>query len=151
MLKIDNINASYGKIEVLQDISLEMNESDLIAVIGANGAGKSTLMKTVMGLLKPTTGTIKFNGNEIQGEQTHKIVSMGITLVPEGRRIFPKLSVFENIEMGAYTNKLSKAKFDEKVEEVYSIFPRLKERSKQQGGTLSGGEQQMLALARPNE
>lgn len=148
MLKVDNINVSYGKIEVLHGISLEMNESDLVAVIGANGAGKSTLMKTIMGLLTPTAGTIKFNGNEIQGKQTHKIVSSGIILVPEGRRIFPKLSVLENIEMGAYSKQSNKARFKEKVEEVYSIFPRLKERSKQPGGTLSGGEQQMLAIAR---
>lgn len=148
MLKVDNINVSYGKIEVLHGVSLEIKEGELVTVIGANGAGKSTLMKTIMGLLKPTSGKIIFNDEEIQGMKTHKIVTNGVILVPEGRRIFPKLTVFENIEMGAYNKAVNKSKFKENVEKIYNIFPRLKERERQLGGTLSGGEQQMLAIAR---
>jgi branched-chain amino acid transport system ATP-binding protein len=148
LLEIDNIQVSYGEIEVLHGISMSVNESDRVAVIGANGAGKSTLMKTIMGLLTPKAGKILFKGEAIQGLKPHRIVPKGIVLVPEGRKIFPKLTVRENLEMGAYTQNYTKPEFNLRLEQCYDIFPRLKERANQHGGTLSGGEQQMLAISR---
>lgn len=148
MLDIDKIVVSYGRIQVLHELSISIGETDIVSVVGANGAGKSTLLRTITGLLKPSSGSINFMGNNIHGVAPHLIVSKGITLVPEGRRVFPKLSVRDNLEMGAYSKKYDKKKMNEMVDMVYDIFPRLRERMKQMGGTLSGGEQQMLAIAR---
>ncbi len=148
MLKIDNINVSYGDIHVLHDVSIEIGEGELVAMIGANGAGKTTLIKSIMGINHPEKGSIVFNGEDISNMATHKIVNRGIICVPEGRHVFPKLSVEDNLKVGGFSLKLSAKKMRERREEVYSLFPRLKERAKQYGGTLSGGEQQMLAIGR---
>lgn len=148
MLDIDKIVVSYGRIQVLHELSVSIGETDIVSVVGANGAGKSTLLRTITGLLKPSSGSISFMGHHIHGVAPHLIVGKGITLVPEGRHVFPKLSVRDNLEMGAYSKKYDKNKMNEMVDMVYDIFPRLRERMKQLGGTLSGGEQQMLAIAR---
>ena len=137
------------KVQVLHDLSIQVGEQSIVSIIGANGAGKTTLMKTIVGALKPNKGNIQFCSKDITKLPTHKIVLEGITYVPEGRKIFPELTVQENLEMGAYVRKgLSKTQLNNELEELYDIFPRLKERIKQLGGTLSGGEQQMLAIAR---
>ena len=144
MLKVENVNVSYGSVKILWDVDFHIDEGEIITIIGPNGAGKTTIAKTIMGLLRPTPGTIKFNGNPIHQAPTHKIVEGGIALVPEGRELFPKMTIIENLQMGAYTS-------DEKEDTlkwVFNLFPRLEERQKQSAGTLSGGEQQMLAIAR---
>jgi branched-chain amino acid transport system ATP-binding protein len=146
MLEISGINVYYGAIHALEDVSISVEEGEIVAIIGSNGAGKSTLLRTISGLLRPRTGTIKFQGEEIQGEAAHKIVQMGISHSPEGRRIFTNMSVLENLQLGAYTRK--DAEIDSDMEEVMRRFPRLKERIRQNAGTLSGGEQQMLAVGR---
>lgn len=148
MLTVDKIVVSYGKIQVLHGISLTIGEKDIVSVVGANGAGKSTLLNTITGLIKPGSGTICFKGENIQGAPPHVIASKGLALVPEGRHIFPRLTVKDNLEMGAYYRRYSATQIREKLETMYELFPRLKERNKQLGGTLSGGEQQMLAIAR---
>ena len=145
MLKIENLSVSYGGIKALRNISLEVPEGQIVTLIGANGAGKSTTLRSVVGLVKAHEGKIEFNGKNILNLPTNKIIEQGITLVPEGRRVFPDLTVLENIKIGAY---LRNDNLDEDIEWVYSLFPRLKERSWQLAGTLSGGEQQMLAVAR---
>jgi branched-chain amino acid transport system ATP-binding protein len=147
MLKLSNVNTFYGNIHALKGMSLEVNQGEIVTLIGSNGAGKTTTLKTIMGLLKPESGKIEFEGQEIQGLKPDKIVSSGITLVPEGRQVFPFMSVFENLEMGAYSRK-SKHEVKLNLERVYSLFPKLLDRKGQQAGTLSGGEQQMLAMAR---
>jgi len=147
MLKIRNLKACYGSINALKGIDLEVDEGEIVTLIGANGAGKSTTLKCISGLIKQVDGEIIFQEKNILGVPAHKIVEMGICQVPEGRRIFGNLTVRENLIMGAYTIK-DKKKIDEKMERVFSIFPRLKERINQLGGTLSGGEQQMLAIGR---
>jgi branched-chain amino acid transport system ATP-binding protein len=147
MLKIENINVSYGDVQVLKDVSMDIRQGELLAVIGANGAGKTTLLKTISGLLRPSEGGIAFLGENIAGMDPDKIVSKGIIHVPEGRMLFPDMSVRENLEMGAFLVK-SKQVTEERLESVYSLFPRLKERESQLAGTLSGGEQQMLAVGR---
>jgi branched-chain amino acid transport system ATP-binding protein len=147
MLKLSNVNTFYGNIHALKGMSLEVNQGEIVTLIGSNGAGKTTTLKTIMGLLKPESGKIEFEGQEIQGLKPDKIVSSGITLVPEGRQVFPFMSVFENLEMGAYSRK-SKREVKLNLERVYSLFPKLLDRKGQQAGTLSGGEQQMLAMAR---
>jgi len=144
MLTVENVNVSYGSVKILWDVDFYIDEGEIITIIGPNGAGKTTIAKTIMGLLKPTSGTIEFNGNLIHQAPTHKIVESGIALVPEGRELFPKMTIMENLQMGAYTS-------DEKentLEWVFNLFPRLEERQKQSAGTMSGGEQQMLAIAR---
>lgn len=150
MLKLDNVYTAYGNIEALKGISLEVGQSKIVAIIGANGAGKSTMLNTISGVLHPKQGGIEFLGERIDRLAPHTIVERGISHVPEGRRIFPQLTVLENLEMGAYARKLktqnSKLKTD--MEKFFYYFPILKERLKQPGGTLSGGEQQMLAIAR---
>ena len=149
MLKVNGVDTFYGKVQVLHDLSIQVGEQSIVSIIGANGAGKTTLMKTIVGALKPNKGNIQFCSKDITKLPTHKIVLEGITYVPEGRKIFPELTVQENLEMGAYVRKgLSKTQLNNELEELYDIFPRLKERIKQLGGTLSGGEQQMLAIAR---
>ena len=145
MLKVTDLHVNYGGIKAVKGISFEVPDGEVVTLIGANGAGKSTTLKSIAGLIKPSGGTIEFNGEDITGKNTTDIVRMGITLVPEGRRIFPDLTVLENLKIGAY---LRKDDLKEDIEWVYSIFPRLKEREWQEGGTLSGGEQQMLAVAR---
>ncbi|WP_054696089.1 ABC transporter ATP-binding protein [Syntrophomonas palmitatica] len=147
MLRIDEIDVYYGAIHALKRLSLEVEEGSIVTLIGANGAGKTTTLKTVSGLLRPKTGRILFNNNDITKIPPEKIVGLGISQVPEGRRVFPSLSVLENLEMGAYLRKDKKA-IAADMENVFSRFPRLRERSKQLAGTLSGGEQQMLAIGR---
>ncbi len=145
MLKVEDLQVYYGSIHAIKGISFEVNEGEIVTLIGANGAGKSTTLNTVAGLLKPRGGSVQFDGKSILGVQAHKIVSRGLALCPEGRRIFLQLTVEENLEMGAYTQPNGMA---ESMEMVYEHFPRLKERRRQVAGTLSGGEQQMLAMGR---
>lgn len=145
MLKVNDIHVYYGKIHAVKGVSFEVNEGEIVSLIGANGAGKSTILKTVSGLMHPKSGTIEFMGKDIAHMEPNKIVTKGLVHVPEGRRVFAHMSVMENIEMGAYI--LGKAP-EEAVEDVFTRFPRLKERRKQEAGTLSGGEQQMLAMGR---
>lgn len=147
LLEINNIEVYYGVIKALKGVSLEVNEGEIVALIGANGAGKSTTMKAIMGLIKVKEGSITYNSKRIDKLKTHEIVKMGLTLVPEGRRIFQELTVYENLMMGAYTIK-SQEKIKEDIKEIFSLFPRLEERKNQIAGTLSGGEQQMLAISR---
>ena len=146
MLEVNGINVYYGSIHAIRDISFEVNAGEIVTLIGANGAGKSTTLQTISGLLRSKTGSIVFNGLSLGNIPAHKIVSMGIAHVPEGRRIFQQMSVEENIEMGAFTRPA--AEYAERVENVFDHFPRLKERRRQIAGTLSGGEQQMLAMGR---
>lgn len=145
MLKIDNLEVAYGGIKAVKGISLEVPDGEIVTLIGANGAGKSTTLRTIVGLVKARAGSILWDGEELIGASTESIVGKGITLVPEGRRVFPDLSVLENIRIGAYMRKDA---LERDIEMVYSLFPRLRERSWQLAGTLSGGEQQMLAVAR---
>lgn len=145
MLSINNLKVNYGGIEAVKNISFDVTEGSIVTLIGANGAGKSTTLRSIAGLVKPSDGSIKFMDEEITGKSSDIIVSKGITLVPEGRRIFPDLTVLENLKIGAY---LRKDDYTEDLNWVYDLFPRLKERSWQAGGTLSGGEQQMLAVGR---
>ena len=145
MLKIENLSVNYGGIEAVRDISFEVPEGAIITLIGANGAGKSTTLRAIAGLLKPKSGSITYNGEELIGKPTDQIVSRGITLVPEGRRVFPDMTVLENLKIGAY---LRKDNLSEDIRWVYDLFPRLEDRSWQAAGTLSGGEQQMLAVGR---
>ncbi|MDF2614046.1 MAG: livF [Clostridia bacterium] len=147
MLKVDNIEVYYGAIHAIKGVSFEVEKGQIVTLIGANGAGKTTIMHTVSGLIKPQTGTISFSGSDITHTRAHTIVEMGMAHVPEGRRVFAKMTVKENLEMGAYTRK-NKADLDADFDMVYGRFPRLKERRKQLAGTMSGGEQQMLAIAR---
>lgn len=146
MLKVSDINVYYGNIHAIKGISFEVNEGEIVTLIGANGAGKSTTLNTVAGLLKPATGNIEFEGQSLLNVPAHKIVSRGMALCPEGRRIFLQLTVQENLEMGAYTRP--SAETADLIADVYDRFPRLKERYRQVAGTLSGGEQQMLAMGR---
>ncbi|MGL6217374.1 MAG: ABC transporter ATP-binding protein [Lacrimispora sphenoides] len=148
MLKVNGIDVYYGKVQALFDVSIEVGDREIVSIIGANGAGKTTLMKSIMGINKPKSGTIEYNGQVISGLPPHKVVSKKIVYIPEGREIFPNMTVQENLEMGAYSVKLSKAEMERHLEEQYDIFPRLKERAKQKAGSMSGGEQQMLAIAR---
>lgn len=147
MLKIENLVVSYGGIEALKGISLEVEEGKIVTLVGANGAGKSTTLRSIVGLVKPKSGKITYKGKDLLAEKTQNIVRNGITLVPEGRRIFPNLTVLENLKIGAFTRTDSK-EISTDLERVYSTFPILKERSWQLAGTLSGGEQQMLAVGR---
>ena len=145
MLKAENLNVYYGKIHALKDISFEVHEGEIVALIGANGAGKSTTLKTISGILHSKTGKIEFMGEDISHIESYKLLPKGLAHVPEGRRIFLQMTVEENLEMGGYINKRVT---DEDLENVYTRFPRLKERRSQIAGTLSGGEQQMLAMSR---
>jgi branched-chain amino acid transport system ATP-binding protein len=147
MLKVNEINVYYGNIQALKGVSLEVKEGEIVTLIGANGAGKSTLLKTLSGLLKPKSGTIQYLDGSISGKAPQSIVKTGISHVPEGRRVFANMSVEENLELGAYLRKNTK-EIRKDMEHVYELFPRLQERRKQISGTLSGGEQQMLAMGR---
>ncbi|WP_144475613.1 ABC transporter ATP-binding protein [Cytobacillus oceanisediminis] len=146
MLKVQGISTSYGKISVLKNISLEVEEGSIVTILGANGAGKSTTMKTICGLLKPQEGKVEFLGEDVTGRRPDQLVRTGIALVPEGRQILSGMTVLENLEMGAYHRKDHEIKHD--IEKVMDRFPILEERQQQLGGTLSGGQQQMLAIAR---
>lgn len=146
MLRVENLRASYGLIEAVKGISFRVDRGEIVTLIGGNGAGKTTTLMTLSGVLSPSGGKAFFEGEEISGISPHKIVSLGISQVPEGRRIFPKLTVLENLELGGFTRSGKDQK--ERLKEVYGHFPVLRERKGQQGGTLSGGEQQMLAIGR---
>ena len=146
MLKVENINVYYGNIHAIKDISFQVNQGEIVTLIGANGAGKSTTLKTISGLLHPKTGEIVYRGKNIRGMRAHKIVESGLAQVPEGRRVFLHMSVEENLEMGGFTQPAGT--IAPNMEKVYALFPRLKERCRQMAGTLSGGEQQMLAMGR---
>ena len=146
LLKIEDIHVFYGAIHAIKGISFEVNEDEIVTLIGANGAGKSTTLNTIAGLLKPRSGKITFNGIDLGSVPASKVVSKGMALCPEGRRIFQQMTVRENLEMGGFTR--DKAEIPASLDEMFQRFPRLKEREKQIGGTLSGGEQQMLAMAR---
>lgn len=149
MLKLLNIHTSYGNIKALNGIDIEVKKGEIVCLVGSNGAGKTTTLLTISGILKPVSGDIIFEGESLKNMAPHNIVNKGICHVPEGRRIFPRLTVIENLEMGAYQKfKVQSSKFKEKLDMVFSLFPILKERAKQMGGTLSGGEQQMLAIGR---
>ncbi len=145
ILEIKDLNVSYGGIKAVKDISFVVPKGEVVTLIGANGAGKSSTLRSIVGLVKPESGSIQFNGQELSGMPTDQIVAKGITLVPEGRRVFPDMTVLENLKIGAYMRKDS---LEEDLKWVHDLFPRLKERSWQLAGTLSGGEQQMLAIGR---
>lgn len=154
LLEVDNIHAYYGNIHALKGISLEVDKGEIVSLIGANGAGKTTTLRSISGLLTPREGSIKLNGEDLRNYKAHELVSQGVAMVPEGRGVFARLTVAENLDMGAYHRK-DQEKIKEDMEHVYTLFPRLKERRNQVAGTLSGGEQQMLAtgralMSRPN-
>ena len=147
MLKISNVETFYGKIQALRGVDIDINDGEIVSLIGSNGAGKSTLLMTISGVNKARNGQIIFNGERIEKKEPHKIVDLGICQVPEGRRIFSRLTVEENLRLGAYINEQGKH-FETDIKEVYDLFPVLASRKTQRGGTLSGGEQQMLAIGR---
>ena len=147
MLKIENLHVNYGGIQALRGISMEVPDGKIVTLIGANGAGKSTTLRTITGLVKAASGSIQLDGEELLGKPIDKIVTTGIAMSPEGRRVFPDMTVLENLKIGAYLRK-DKAEIEKDIQWVYSLFPRLEERSWQLAGTLSGGEQQMLAVGR---
>ena len=150
VLEIKNLIVNYGKVTALKGVSMHVEQGELVAVIGSNGAGKTTTMNTISGLLRPTSGDIFFNGQSLKNISAHKIAELGIAHVPEGRKVFPSMSVLDNLLLGAYIRlrKGEKKQVETDLEEIFTTFPRLKERIRQQSGTLSGGEQQMLALGR---
>jgi branched-chain amino acid transport system ATP-binding protein len=147
MLRIEKLNFAYGDLQVLWDLDLEVRQGEIVTVVGANGAGKSTTLKNVSRLVKPISGSLRFEDRDLLAAQSHEVVEMGIVQVPEGRRIFPEMTVLENLRMGSYVKSTRKDR-ERNVERCFTLFPRLKEREKQLGGTMSGGEQQMLAIAR---
>jgi branched-chain amino acid transport system ATP-binding protein len=146
LLKVNDIQTFYGAIQALKGITLEVHAGEIVTLIGSNGAGKSTTLRSISGIVPPKVGTIVFEGREIQEMAGHQVAAIGIAQSPEGRRIFPRMTVRENLEMGAFTRK--DAEIEQDITRVYDLFPRLKEREKQKGGTMSGGEQQMLAMGR---
>lgn len=147
ILEVDNIHTYYGNIHALKGVSLEVNEGEIVTLIGANGAGKTTTLRTICGLLKPTDGKVVLDGEDLKRYKAHEVVMKRVAMVPEGRGVFPRLTVEENLDLGAYS-RTDKDKIKEDLDRVYQLFPRLKERRKQVAGTLSGGEQQMLATGR---
>ncbi len=147
MLKVESLNVSYGNLQVLWDLSLDVNQGEFIALIGSNGAGKTTLLKTISGLIKPNSGSITFLGNKIQKSPPHKICEQGLIQVPEGRELFPMMSVVDNLTIGAYLHQ-ARLELDQSLDRIFELFPILWERQKQYVGTLSGGEQQMVAIGR---
>ena len=148
MLKLTNVSTRIGGFEAVRDITLEIPDGDFVTLLGSNGAGKTTLFRTIAGVLKPFHGTIEFKGQPIQGVPAHRIVGRGLSLCPEGRQLFPQLSVYKNLSMGAYTRRSNRQEFQANLENVYNLFPILQSRTNQMAGTFSGGEQQMLAIAR---
>jgi branched-chain amino acid transport system ATP-binding protein len=147
MLELQGVDAYYGPSQVLTDVSIKVNQGEIVCLLGANAAGKTTTMKTIFGIVRPRRGIVSFEGAQISGTSTDNVISKGLALVPEGRRVFSRMSVHENLEMGAYMRN-SRAEREQDIELVYTLFPRLKERDKQISGTMSGGEQQMLAIGR---
>ncbi len=147
MLRIEKLNFSYGDLKVLWDVGLQVEEGEIVTVVGANGAGKSTTLKNISRLVKPDSGTLTFDGQDLSRLPSHRVVELGLVQVPEGRRIFPEMTVMENLRMGSYVKGTRKDR-ERNIEWVFDLFPRLQERQKQLGGTMSGGEQQMLAIAR---
>lgn len=147
LLNLRGVNATYGTVQVLWDINLEMDEGEIVTIIGPNGSGKTTLLKVIAGLIKPSSGAVEFNGERIDGKPSHEIVKKGICYVPEGRRVFPDMSVLENLELGAYLEKSRRMK-NQNLKRVFEIFPVLEKKKKEMAGTLSGGEMQMLSIAR---
>ncbi|HEX2349786.1 MAG TPA: ABC transporter ATP-binding protein [Ktedonobacterales bacterium] len=147
MLELHDVNTFYGPNHILQSLNLEVKQGEIVTLLGANAAGKTTTMKTIFGLVRPKTGTVTFKGERIDNVGTDQVVMRGLALVPEARRVFPRMSVFENLQMGAFLNN-DRAAIEQEMNRVYTLFPRLKERAKQVAGTLSGGEQQMLAMGR---
>ncbi|MFR8169946.1 MAG: ABC transporter ATP-binding protein [Marvinbryantia sp.] len=148
MLKAENVNVSFGQVRALTNVSIELKEGEIVAIIGANGAGKSSLMRSIMGDVRATSGKITYLDKNLGKMRPHEIVKAGVVYVPEGRQVFAKLSVQDNLEMGAYCRNYSKAELNRHYEEAYTMFPILKDRRKQMAGSLSGGQQQMLALCR---
>jgi len=148
MLNVNGIDVFYGKVQALFDVSFNVEKHEIVSIIGANGAGKTTLMKTIMGINKPRKGNIEYKGHVISNEAVHKVVREEIVYVPEGREIFSSMTVVENLIMGAYSRKFTKKQMQEHLDEMYAMFPRLQERERQLAGSMSGGEQQMLAIAR---
>ena len=148
LLNIDNLHVSYGKIKAIKGISLQVSQGEIVALVGANGAGKTTLLKTISGILTPTEGSVSFEGKDLTKVKPFQRVVEGICQAPEGRGIFPGMTVQENLEIGKYSRSAAKDEMSDDLEMVYGLFPRLKERQKQAGGTLSGGEQQMLSISR---
>jgi len=148
LLEVKDLKVSYGKIEAIKGISLKVNKGEIVTLVGANGAGKTTLLKTISGILKPSAGVINFEDKDIQSIAPHNRVLEGLCQAPEGRGIFPGMTVLENLEMGKYARKDWKNELKEDLDRIYTLFPRLKERQSQAGGTLSGGEQQMLSIGR---
>ncbi len=147
VLQLNDVNTYYGPSHVLQNVTLEVNQGEIVCLLGANAAGKTTTMKTIFGLVHPKSGTIQFDGKPIQSKLTGDIVTSGLALVPEARRIFPRMTVYENLEMGAFSRR-NRNEIKDDMDHVFQIFPRIKERLKQVAGTMSGGEQQMLAMGR---
>ena len=147
LLELDDIHTYYGRIEAVKGVSLTVNEGEIVTLIGANGAGKSTTLRSIQGINRPKRGTIRFNGRDLRTAAPHEIVKMGIAQSPEGRRLFPRMSVRENLEMGAFQRD-DRGEIEKDIQHVYSLFPRLEERKAQKSGTLSGGEQQMCAIGR---
>ena len=147
LLEVQNVSSGYGEVQILWDVSLNLERGKLTALVGSNGAGKTTLLRTVMGLLRPSQGSVIFDDRDVTRVSPHAKAAEGMVLVPEGRQLFPSMSVYENLQMGAYS-KRAKTHMAENLEKVYDMLPRLKERADQKAGTLSGGEQQMLAVAR---
>ena len=148
MLKVDAIQTCYGTFQALRDVSLEVNAGEVVTILGANGAGKTTLLRTISGLVSPASGGIQFDGERLHRVAPDAIVKLGISLCPEGRMLFPEMSVQKNLELGAYVHRKKRSLVEEAKGEVYELFPRLKERRRQAAGTMSGGEQQMLAIGR---
>lgn len=148
ILKIENLVSSYGNIKALKGVSLDVNKGEIVALLGANGAGKSTLMKSILGMVRIEEGNILYEGQQLVGQKSHEIVPQGISIVPEGRKIFVEFTVEQNLEIGTYFRERPKSRDQELMEMIFELFPRLKERIKQPAGTLSGGEQQMLAIGR---
>lgn len=147
MLKVEGLNAGYGAVNILWDISFELNDGEVVAILGSNGAGKTTMVRAITGMIKPSSGSVVFNGQELAKKSSRAILDAGIVQVPEGRQLFTEMTVLENLQMGAF-NKATKAHFQENLKKCYEWFPKLEERAKQAAGTLSGGEQQMVAVAR---
>jgi len=147
MLKVEGLRAGYGSINILWDLSFQVNEGEVVAILGSNGAGKTTMVRAITGMVRPSAGSVSFNGEDLAKKSSRYILDKGIVQVPEGRQIFTEMTVLENLEMGAFS-KSTKAAFTKNLETAYRRFPKLKERAKQAAGTLSGGEQQMLAVAR---
>ena len=147
MLKVEGLNAGYGSVNILWDIGFEVKDGEIVAILGSNGAGKTTMVRTITGMVKASSGKVEFNGEDLSGKSSRVILDSGIVQVPEGRQLFTEMTVLENLELGAF-NKETKAHFAENLEKCYNWFPKLRERAKQAAGTLSGGEQQMVAVAR---